>query len=128
MSDCFWGQTYVASPYIILDITAECWLVEFSGYKLTYFLDTKIACQQIVVMPANKLCPDDFRDIGEALVVQHIVNVIPASWVFRLGLTSLFVFGLELLQPQPHTTNIDNVKTFAQQLILEQVPKFPQLG
>ena len=48
---------------------AERWLVVFLGYELTCFLNTKVACQQIVVMPTNKLCPDDFRDVGEALVV-----------------------------------------------------------
>ena len=29
-------------------------------------------------MPTNKLCPDDFRDVGEALVVQNPINVVPA--------------------------------------------------
>ena len=27
-------------------------------------------------MPADKFCPDDFRDIEEALVVKHAVNVL----------------------------------------------------
>ena len=29
-------------------------------------------------MPTNKLCSDDFWDVGEALVVQDAVNVVPA--------------------------------------------------
>ena len=33
------------------------------------FLNTEVTYQRIVVMPANKLCPDDFQDIREALVV-----------------------------------------------------------
>ena len=28
-------------------------------------------------MPANKLCPDDFWDVKEVLVVQDAVNVFP---------------------------------------------------
>ena len=48
---------------------AEQWPVVFLGYELTSFLNTKVACQRIVVMPANKLCPDDFRDVREVLVV-----------------------------------------------------------
>ena len=48
-------------------------------------------------MPANKLCPDDFWDIAEALVVQHAVDVVPAFWVFRLDLPGLLVFGLQLV-------------------------------
>ena len=42
------------------------------------FLDTIVACQQIIVMPANKLCPDNFRDAEETLVVQYAVNIVPA--------------------------------------------------
>ena len=78
MPDCFRGQAYIASPYIVLDITVEHWPIVFLGYELTCFLDTKVACQRIVVMPTNKLCSDDFRDVGEALVVQNAVNVVPA--------------------------------------------------
>ena len=29
------------------------------------------------MMPADKLCQDGFREIGEALVVQHAVDVLP---------------------------------------------------
>ena len=57
---------------------AERWPVVFLGYKLICFLNTKVACQRIVVMPTNKLCSDDFRDVGEALVVQDAVDVVPA--------------------------------------------------
>ena len=78
MPDCFRGQAYIASPYLVLDITAEHWPVVFSGYELTCFLDTEVAYQQIVVMPTNKLCSDDFWDVGEALVVQDAVDVVPA--------------------------------------------------
>ena len=77
VSDCFRGQAYIVSPYIVLDIITERWPIVFSRYELTCFLDTKVACQWIVVMPTNKLCSDDFRDVGEALVVQHAINVVP---------------------------------------------------
>ena len=38
-------------------------------YELTYFLYTEVACQRIIMMLANKLCPDDFRDVGKALMM-----------------------------------------------------------
>ena len=57
---------------------AERWPIVLSGYELTYFLNTEVACQWIVVMPTNKLCPDNFQDVGEALVVQNPIDVIPA--------------------------------------------------
>ena len=77
MPDCFRGQAYIASPYIVLDVTAERWPVIFLGYELMCFLDTKVACQRIVVMPTNKLCSNDFRDVRETLVVQNAVNIVP---------------------------------------------------
>ena len=100
MSDCFRGQTYIASPYIIFDVTAERWLVVFLDYELTCCLDTEVVCQRIVVMPTNKLCPDNFRNIGEALVVQNSINVVPALLAELLvssQLPSLLVFILKLL-------------------------------
>ena len=51
-------------------------------------------------MPTNKLCPDDFRDIGEALVVQHAVDVVPALLAELLvgpQLSSLLVLGLQFV-------------------------------
>ena len=73
---------------------AEHWPVVFLGYELMYFFNTKVDCQQIVVMPANKLCPDDFWDIREALVVQHAVDIISAFSMRCLGLPGLLVFSL----------------------------------
>ena len=78
MPNYFQGQAYVASPYIVLNIMAEHWSIVFPDYELTYFLNIEVSCQQIVVMPANKPCPDDFRDVRKALVVQHAVDVVPA--------------------------------------------------
>ena len=100
MPDCFRGQAYIASPYIVLDVTAERLPVVFLGYELMCFLDIKVACQRIVVMPTNKLCPDDFRDVREALVVQHAVDVVPALLAELLvgpQLSSLLVLGLQFV-------------------------------
>ena len=69
MADYFWGQAYNASFHVVLDVMAKWWLVIFLGYKLTYFLNIKVACLLAIMMPANELYPDDFQDLGEALVV-----------------------------------------------------------
>ena len=64
-------------------------------------------------MPADELCPNDFRDVGEALVVQHAVDVLPVlGQLPRPKLTSVFVSVLQLLQPQSHATNADSIRTF----------------
>ena len=50
-------------------------------------------------MPANKFCPDNFRDVGEALVVQNTVGVLPIilDQLFHSKLTSVLFFVLQLL-------------------------------
>ena len=100
MSDCFRGQTYIASPYIVLDVTAERLPVVFSGYELTCFLDAEVAYQWIVVMPTNKLRPDDFQDVGKALVMYHPIDVVPALLAELLvgpQFPGLFVLGLQFV-------------------------------
>ena len=72
-------------------------------------------------MPANKLCPDDFRDVGEALIVQHTVNVVPVgiAWLLGSNLPSLVGLILEFLQPQLHWADAGLVGFFVRQLILK---------
>ena len=48
-------------------------------------------------MPADELRLDDFWDVGEALVVQDVVDVILAFWVLCLDLPGLLVFGLQFV-------------------------------
>ena len=80
-------------------------------------------------MSADEFCPDNIRNIGEALVVQHAINVLPVfDQLFRFKLANVFVFVLQLLQPQSYAINAGNIRTFACQLALEQVPKLSQLG
>ena len=70
-------------------------------------------------MPANKLRPDDFGDVGEALVVQQAVNVflaLLAKLLVSSELPGLLVFILEFLQPQSHAS--DDIKPFFGQLFL----------
>ena len=81
-------------------------------------------------MLVDELCSDDFRDIRKVLVVQDVINVFPVLFIqlFRSEFLSLRIFFLEFLQPQFYATNTGSIKTFAQQLALEQVLKLLQLG
>ena len=64
-------------------------------------------------MPADELCLDDFRDVGEALVVQHAIDVLPVlGQLSRPKLASVFVFVLQLLQPQSYATDADSIRNF----------------
>ena len=52
-------------------------------------------------MPADKLCPDNFREIREALVVQDLIIVFSALLTKLLispEFMSVCVFVLQLLQ------------------------------
>ena len=80
-------------------------------------------------MPANELCLNNFRDIREGLVVQYIINILPVlTQLFCFELASMFVFVLQLLQPQFYATDTSSIKTFAQQFVSKQVPELLQLG
>ena len=123
--NCFQGQAYIASPHVVVDITAELWPVVFLGYELTCFLNTKVACQQIIVMPTNKLCPDDLRDVGEALIVPYAVNVVLVgiAWLLSSNFPSLVLFILEFLQPQLHQADAGLVGFFVCQLVPKRFPE-----
>ena len=60
MSDCFNSQTNVAAFDIGLNIFLEVRQIIFPAYKLFCFIDTKMACQKIVVMLTDKLRLNDF--------------------------------------------------------------------
>ena len=69
-------------------------------------------------MPADELCPDNFRDIKEALIVQNSFNIVPTYWMFGPSFPSLFIFVLQFLQPQSHATNNGYMMTFIWEFIL----------
>ena len=51
-------------------------------------------------MLAEKLRSDDFRDVGEALVVQHAANIFSAllaKLLIGFQLLGLLVFGLQFM-------------------------------
>ena len=52
------------------------------------------------MMPTNKLCLDDFRDVEETLVVQNPINIVPALLAELLigpQLPGLPVLGLQFV-------------------------------
>ena len=61
MSNRFQGQTNVGAFDVGLNILSKARPIIFLVNKLPDFIDTKIAYQRVVVIPANKLCLNDFR-------------------------------------------------------------------
>lgn len=60
MINGFWGKTIIISSEVSIYIFVECLPVEFSGYQLTGFIDTKIASQLIIVMSINQFFSNNF--------------------------------------------------------------------
>ena len=63
-------------------------------------------------MLADEFCPDNFQDVGKALVMQYAINVFLAilDWLFRFKFPYLFIFVLQLLKFQSHAAN--NIELF----------------
>ena len=70
------------------------------------------------MMFIDELCPDDFWDIVETLVVQYAINIVLVVFdqLFCRKLRSVFVLVLQLLRLQPHATN--NIEPFLGQFFL----------
>ena len=77
-------------------------------------------------MPADKLRPDDFQNIEEALLMQDAINVVSTFWVLCLNLQGLRIFGLQFVSPQSHAAN--NIRPLLGQLFLSVIPKLLMLG
>ena len=68
------------------------------------------------MMSAKKLCPDNFWDVKEALVVQNLINIFPpllAKLLIGSEFANVFVFILQLLQLHTHIVNAGYIKFFS---------------
>ena len=65
-------------------------------------------------MLADKFCPDNFRDVKYALVMQHAVDVFLAvfDWLFCSKFPYLFILTLQFLESQSYTANAGLIKAF----------------
>ena len=61
MFNCFQGQTNMAAFDVDFNIFSKAWLIIFPNNKLYDFIDTKIVCQKIVVVPATGFSLNDFK-------------------------------------------------------------------
>ena len=57
MPYCFRCQTHVTALDVGFNVVSQEWLKVFLRQKLTSHFDTKMASQQVVVMPADELHP-----------------------------------------------------------------------
>ena len=74
---------------------------------------------------SDKLCPDDFWDVREVLVVQDTFHILQVgiAWRLNFNLLSLVILILEFMQPQPYQADIGLIRSFICQLIPKQFPK-----
>ena len=96
MSDRFRGQTNVAAFDVGLNILFEARPIIFPADELFGFIDTKMACQRVVVVPVNELGSNDFRYKRQTLVVQHPINVLVSIQAFCPDFPDFFIQLLQL--------------------------------
>ena len=60
VSNCFQSQTDVAAFEIGFNIFSKARPIVFPTDELSGFVDTKVPCQWIIVVPTNELCSNDF--------------------------------------------------------------------
>ena len=99
----------------------EGFLVILPDNKFLRFLDTKGACQQVVMVTANQLSFNDFRNVGQALIMQDSIRILPVSAQFLCSnFLRLTIFCLQLYQLQFHTSNTSLIEAFRCQLLAER--------
>ena len=97
MSNHFQGQTNVEAFDVDFNIFFETWPIIFPTNKFSGFIDIEIACQKVVVMPANKLGSNDLKYKRQFLVVQHPINIFPTFFQLCYGLESLYWVSIEII-------------------------------
>ena len=87
-----------------------------------------MAGQRIVIKTANQLHSNGFGYKQEALIVRNVIDFfiagLKACLAYSLGLA---VVLLQLVQPEPYTTNTGFIKLLISKLGLEDTPKTPEL-
>ena len=86
-----------------------------------------MANKKIVVLTANQLCLNGFEYKWWALIVKNVINFFVAIGLLLSQFLGLAVGLLQLLQPEPHTTNTSFLSLLIGELGLEGTPKTPKL-
>ena len=60
MLDRLWSQTNITSFYIRFNVFFQAQPIVFPANQLFGFIDSKITCQKVIMMPTDQLKTDDF--------------------------------------------------------------------
>ena len=81
------------------------------------------------MVPTNRLSSDDFRNIGQALMMQDSIGIISVSAQFFFSdFSRLTIFRLQLHQPQSLASNTSLVGAFRCQLLAERFLGLTKVG
>ena len=61
ISDCLWTQAYITAFNIGLNISSEARPIVFPADKVDDFIDAKMSCQRVIVIPTDELYLNNFR-------------------------------------------------------------------
>ena len=97
--------------------------------KFSRFLDVKVACQQVVIVLNNQLSSNDFRNVGQALMMQDSIGILPVlAQFFCFDFLCLIIFCFQLYQLQSHASNTSLVEVFCSQVLTERFVEIQQVG
>ena len=83
--------------------------------------------QKIVVIMANQLRLNGFEYKQWALMVKNLIDFLIAISFLLPQFLDLAVGLLQLLQPEPHTTNTGFIRSHTGKFSLEDISKTPEL-
>ena len=52
-----------------LDVVMEDFLVVLPGNKFSRFVNAKVASEFVIMLPANQLSSNDFKNLGQVLII-----------------------------------------------------------
>ena len=97
MFDYFRRKANVTAFDIDLDVVAEGFLVVLPSDEFSRFLDAEITCWWVIMVPANQLSPNNFRNVGQTLMMQDSIEIFPVSAkFFRSDFSYLTIFHVQL--------------------------------
>ena len=124
MSCYFRHLVHVAVVSIDLDIVAKSFPVLYSSNIFLHFFNIEVTCQWVVIVPTNQLSFNNFRNIGQVLIIKNSIGIFLLFIQFFCSYFSrLVIFCIQLYQPQFHAFNSSLIETFCYQFLTKSLRK-----
>ena len=104
-------------------------LVVFPDNKWLHFLNSEVACQQIIMVPANQLSFNHFRNVELTLMIPDSIKIfLVSAQFFHFDFLRLTLFCLQPHQPQSNASNASLIGAFCYQFLTEHFLELKYVG